>query len=519
MARALVNARIHVMDDPDHVETALLEEEGRIILVGDDDAVRAAAEAHGITPEDLGGRVVLPGFVDAHMHFLHVGVKRTRPDLSGARSKQEALDRVRAWLDAHPGTGPVTAEGWDEADWGGDAPPTRSELDAVEPQRPLVLRRVCGHKAVANAPALAVVRQRWDDPEKVDPDAGVLLEEPSLFLNEVLPEDPDVLDQALQVACSEAHRLGVTTLGDFEQAPLRDALVRGARSGSLSVRVNCSIYPQQLDAAETEGFRTGRAPAEDEGDGDACGVLLRDGGMKVFLDGSIGGHTALLLEPYTDRPETRGARIWTDEQLDGLFGRAHAAGIQLMVHAIGDGAVEQGLQAFERLAAHVGEDQLRRLRHRFEHYELVHDDQIRRTAALGLTPCSQPNFVGAWSAKGGLYEERLGDRFRANNRFQRFKQAGLRVAFGSDGMPFGPLVGLQAAVDHPEEPERMTAAEAIWHYTHEAAWSLHREDEVGTLEPGRCADWVVLDETGLDGRPADWRIRETVVGGRTLYAP
>lgn len=571
--RALVNGRIHVMDEPHHIEQALLEQDGRVALVGTNEEVRAAALALGAPVEDLDGRVVLPGFVDAHMHFLHVGVRRTRPDLAGAHNKAEALDRVRTWLHAHPGTGPVTAEGWDEAEWHGDAPPTRAELDGLT-KRPLVLRRICGHKAVANSPALEAVRVRWSDPERVRED-GVLLEEPSLFLNEVLPEDPALLDRALQVACQEAHRLGVTTVGDFEQAPLRAALVRGAASGSLTVRVSCSIYPQQLDAALAEGFRTGRIPtshsvagkssakpggsgpskqepdqsrpveyepedaaAEGETGGGALAsktypempqsraggervpirtdsTLLRDGGMKVFLDGSIGGHTALLMQPYTDRPETRGTQIWSDEELDGLFEKAHAAGIQLLVHVIGDGAVEQGLQAFERLAKKVGVEAMRRLRHRFEHYEIVHDDQIQRTAALGITSCSQPNFVGVWSAKGGLYEERLGARFAANNRFQAFKKAGLRIAFGSDGMPFGPLVGIQAAVEHPDPEQRMTPQEAIWHYTHEAAWSLHREAEVGSLEPGRCADWVVLDQRDLEDPAKHWVIQQTVLDGQT----
>ncbi len=155
----------------------------------------------------------------------------------------------------------------------------------------------------------------------------------------------------------------------------------------------------------------------------------------------------------------------------------------------------------------------RGLRHRFEHYEIVHDDQVARTVELGLVASSQPNFVGEWSAKGGMYHARLGDRYRLNNRFRSFLDAGVALAFGSDGMPFGPLVGLQGAVGHPDPGQRLTPAEAVWHYTTGAAWALHWEDAVGALVPGMKADLVVLEQTELDAQPAKWVVKETIAGG------
>lgn len=190
----------------------------RVRLVGSTGQVTAEARRLGIEPQAADGRLVLPGFVDAHTHFLHVGVKTTRPDLRGAKSLQEALARTAQWLASHPGSGPVIAEGWDESEWGDSRRPTRDDVDAVVAaaakeghgplDRPVVLRRICGHVAVAGSGALPLVRARWPDEAAVDPRTGLLLEAPSLYLNEVLPSTPQQLDRAVQEACAEAHRPG-----------------------------------------------------------------------------------------------------------------------------------------------------------------------------------------------------------------------------------------------------------------------------------------------------------------------
>lgn len=525
-------------------------DEGRIVRVGTAAEVRQEAARRGIPVQDLGGRWVLPGFVDAHMHFLHAGVKTMRPDLRGATSRKEALARVASWLAAHPGPGPVIAEGWDESGWPDRARPTRDEVDAVVAaaaregagplDRPVVLRRICGHVAVAGSGALPLVRARWDDDGHVDLRTGLLLEEPSLYLNEVLPSTAAQLDRAVDLACAEAHRLGVTALGDYSQAPYRAALRRAAAQGRLTVRVASSVYAQQREEELAAGFRTGRPEPG------AAGAWMQDGALKLFLDGSLGGHTAYLREPYLDwKPGAsagkgaqdphaghghgdgasaggpRGTRIWTDEELDGHLGAAQAAGVQVHAHAIGDAAIDQALAAFGRLAARADLEGKgwghNALRHRIEHFEIAHDDQMARAAALGLVSSSQPNFVGEWSAKGGMYHARLGDRFLLNNRFRRFKEEGLLLAFGSDGMPFGPLVGLRSAAAHPDPSQRLPPLEAAWHYTWMAAWSLHLDGRgLGHLAEGHPADLVVLDVPD----PSDasgWKVSQTLVDGAVRF--
>ncbi|MFO1535575.1 MAG: amidohydrolase family protein, partial [Thermoplasmatota archaeon] len=365
--------------------------------MGNDQQVQAEARRRGIAVEDLDGRIVIPGFVDAHMHFLHAGVKRTRPDLGGCASLEEALARLREWLMVHPGAGPVIGELWDESGWSPRVRPHRQDLDAVAAQaaaagqgpkdRAIVVRRVCGHVAVASSAALPGIRALWDDDALVDLETGVLLEQPSLYLNEAIPVPPAGLDSALAAACRIAHQVGVTALGDYSQAPYRAALRRAAAAGKLTVRVHSSIYVQQLEEELAQGFVTGRAAP---GPGGEPSPWLRDGGLKVFLDGSLGGRSAALREPYLDAPkdmptdcggtmdetqqrgdearETKGGKAggpggaspetspstrpsrfgcvghphpqgtlnWSDADVRRLLARAHAAGVQVHAHAIGD---------------------------------------------------------------------------------------------------------------------------------------------------------------------------------------
>jgi predicted amidohydrolase YtcJ len=309
---------------------------------------------------------------------------------------------------------------------------------------------------------------------------------------------------------------------------LQDEVAAGFRTGRPG------LSPNDLPAGEGGGH-WGPVPGRDGGDRIAGGTSpwLHDGGLKVFLDGSLGAHTAYLREPYTDHKHDdghghdqgergagpRGSRIWTDAELDRHVGTAHAAGIQVHAHAIGDGAIDQGLAAFHRLATRSDLEGAgwngNALRHRFEHFEIVHPDQEKATAELGLVASSQPNFLGEWSSKGGMYEARLGSRYTVNNRFRSFKQNQIPLAFGSDGMPFGPLVGLAAAVHHPDPTQSLEPLEACWHYTWMAAWSLHWPT-LGHLAAGNPADFVVLDAPDEDVN--SWAVRQTWTDGLLRFA-
>ncbi len=519
-ARCLSDCTVLPMTHPDaKAEAICWNDAGELLAVGSNEDVRRIAAANGIQDEPRPGFTITPGFVDAHMHFFHVGVRRIRPDLRDAPSLEAALAIVADWMQQHPSSDPVIAEGWDESRWPERRFPTREEVSSLEEAggRPVVLRRMCGHFAVAGDAALPPIRAHWDDDELVDLRSGILKEQPSLYLNEVVPVPADQLDQALQVATDIAHRLGVTTVGEYTQAPFREALLRAADADQLRIRIANHIYVQQLETAIEAGFRTGTP----RGSG-----MLRDGGLKVFHDGSIGGRTALMREPFLDdpnHPNNRGTAIWTDAEVDSWYQDAHAAGIQVTAHVIGDAAIDQGLDGYTRLrnaCQDQGDGPLpawddNSLRHRFEHYELPHNDAVHRTAELGIVACSQPNFIGEWSAKGGMYETRLGERYLLNNRIKTYLDAGVPLCFGSDGMPFGPLYGIECAMNHPVPSERLTAQQSIWLYTARAAWACHWDDTVGTLEPGKQADCLLIDGS-LDAPATQWRVAETVLAGQTV---
>lgn len=467
---AWTHAEIHTMETPTSVAEAMVWDEGRIVWVGSNEEVHQEAERRGIPVQRKEGLVVWPGFVDAHCHHLFESLREQRLDLEPCPSKQEVLDATAAWHEANP-HGPLIAERWDEESWADPTWPSRADLDAISTTRPIVVRRMCGHIAVANTPALQACQAKWAD-ERVDLETGVLLEEPSLYLNQVLPATVEQWVQAARNAPEVAHRQGVIAVGDYCQEAHDDAYER-VRSEDLSLLVVRSCYAQDLQKRIAQGRRTGQHR----------GKWLRDGGVKIFLDGSLGARTAWLHAPYEDGEGT-GRPIYTPTAIQALVAEASRAGIQPHVHAIGDAAVDAALDAFEEVQPPAS------LRPRIEHDELVSDAAIERHRRMDITMVPQPNFVGVWSQPGGMYYQRLGSRARMANRFRSFLDAGCKVAFGSDGMPFSPRVGLQAATGHVERDQRISLDEAVFAYTHAAARSLHIENEVGSLEPGRWAAFL-----------------------------
>jgi predicted amidohydrolase YtcJ len=229
-------------------------------------------------------------------------------------------------------------------------------------------------------------------------------------------------------------------------------------------------------------------------------------GLKIFADGSIGGRTAAVFDEYADRPGEHGTLIQDDAALLTSIRRAHEAGLAVAVHAIGDRAIAQVLDAF----AAFPPSEIHERRHRIEHFEMARPEDIRRAKELGLRPCMQPNFAGRWGQPGGMYEVALGpDRAKAMNAFRSALAAGTGVFFGSDGMPPSPAFGIRSAVDHPTPSERLTAEEAHRLYSEAGADAVAGDRRSGRIEVGADADLAVLpvddqddevDLTLLDGR-------------------
>jgi hypothetical protein len=385
-----------------------------------------------------------PGFWDAHVHMLHVGLRAQRLDLGAAASLEEALALLAGFAREHPGGGILWAENWDDSIWPERRLPRGDDLDRVTADRPVVLRRVCGHLAVLNRRARDEARLHWPDLSE----QGIVTEERAMRLASIWPPTPEERERALRLAQDQALAMGIVRVGEMGSDGAVDAYLELVKRDALRLDVDLFVKPAQIDLAmrlRAEGWL---------GNG-----RLRLGGVKLFADGSIGARTAALRAPYQDQSQN-GLLLYTDDELQALLRRCRAAALPVALHAIGDAAIEQVLCGLERL--HAAQGPLEPGWASLEHAELLSEAQLERCGALEVRLSLQPNFVARWGQPGGLYEQALGqERWRAMNPFRSVLAAGSPFVFGSDGMPMDPAFGMQGAVTHPVEAQRLTAAEAL----------------------------------------------------------
>jgi len=449
---------------------------------------------------DLRGRTLIPAFCDAHVHLTWVATACLGPDLSPAGSVAELLAALGSWQGA--GRGPDAAwlvgDGFDDSVWKEKRLPTRGELDRIESGRPVLVKRVCGHVGVVNSRGLATLPPG----QYTDAESGRIAETDLAALNDRLRPDAEKLAAVLPQVVQRLHAHGIAAVHDVASVEMLRALQIQRGRGGFGLRVSCSLPSASLGALRACGLQSGF--------GDPW---LRILGIKVFVDGSLGAHTAWLRQPYADAPHTRGAPLFGAAEFAALARAADASGLQLMVHAIGDAALERALSALAPVAA-AGNP----LRHRLEHVEVTPPDVVERLAGAGLWACVQPNFAGRWSRPGGMNEQRLGDRLAHCNAYRTLLQAGVRLGFGSDCMPLGPLEGIRAAVEHPIASERMSPQQALELYTSAPAAFVHAESCHGRIRPGMVADLVVLSHDPLDpGGLASARVDATFVAGELVY--
>jgi predicted amidohydrolase YtcJ len=465
----------------------------------------------------LGGRCVLPGFSDAHVHFPTWALARRQVRLEGCASLEEAVGRVRDAASALAGARPVrwlVGYGWRSADWGTGREPTRHDLDPVTGDVPVALWSKDDHSLWLNSAALA--RANGDlasaggvvELDEAGEPTGVLREESAWrFRGRITVTDEEYLD-AMRAAIPVAHARGVTAVHD------KDGWLGAVRlwqrlhaDGELTLRVWQSVPHEQLDELEALGLRSGFGDSH-----------FRIGYLKAFMDGALGSGTAWLLDGT-------GVRIMDAEELAAVLRRAARAGWPLAVHAIGDRANREALDAFE---ATRDEWQPAGLRPRIEHAQCVHPDDLPRFARLGVA-CSV-QFSHAPSDRD------LADRFWVGRldgayAYRSLWDSGARLANGSDAPieELDPLLGVRAAVLrsfdardawHPEEA--LTAEQALLATTVNAAWLCGDERRRGKLLPGYLADLVVLDRDPVTCRAeelAGVQVVATMVGGRWVHNP
>jgi hypothetical protein len=500
----LTNAEVHTLAHPDEAHEAVAVRDGRIVRVGDayELAFLAGVDTRVV---DCDGRVVLPGFIDAHTHLDVLGRRLVHADLSGIESRAAAVDALQERAVAVDAGDPVVGFGYDESEWDETAYLTREDLDAVDATGPVVAVREDLHVASLDSTAL----ERWgDDLPVVDvrhaggEPTGVVVEAAAGAVLDALELDAAEMAELLRAAQQYANERGVTGIHDMVRRSHAPRIYRDLdRADELTLRVRLNYWADHLGALVETGLRT------NHGDG-----LVAVGAIKTYTDGSLGGRTARLSEPYADAPDERGEWVVSPVEFRDLLDNAENAGFQVAAHAIGDAAVDEVVGAFAARES-PGDD-----RHRIEHAELADDAAIERLADSGVVASVQPNFH-RWAGEGGLYADRLGDRRTETNRLRRLADAGVHLAFGSDGMPLDPLFGVHHAVNAPTDAQRLDVTEALRAYTLGSAYAGFDEDRLGTVEPGKCADLVVLDESPWE-RPGDIRdidVTLTVVDGAVVY--
>ncbi len=523
------NGRVHTIDQRDRVAEAVAVRGDRILAVGSNAEIRPLLR--GGRAVDLAGRTLIPGMIDAHAHFGSYGATRLGIDCKaeGMGSITAIQTAVKAQAERLPPGSWIRGQGYNHVNLLEKRHPNRFDLDAVAPDHPAMLTRTCGHIVAANSRALALAGIDDQTPDmpggRFDRDGGRNLgvaydaaQGPLLGVSGFTEAE---MLKALRRANADYLAAGLTSVHNAGSmaGPELPAMQALHRAGGLNVRLYYMVWvalgtDEGLKFIET-GLQTGFGDDR-----------LRLGSFKVMTDGSSSGPTAATREPYSSDPtgEDCGILYWSQEQLDTFIDRAHRAGFQCTMHAVGDRAIESGLTALERaFAATPRADP----RPRLEHCGLCPPDLQEKLTRIGVSPAMQPAFF--WEFGDGYLvnygPERVSSMFPAMSLLRR----GVHVCGSSDSpvTDYHPMHGLQSALLRQTrtgqscgEAERVTLAEGLRMYTVNGAYAEFAEAIKGSLEPGKLADLVVL-ETNLEQVPAD-QVRKvqvdlTMSGGRTVY--
>jgi len=521
---AVVNARIWTGNPQRPWADAIAVRGDRIAAVGSSAEIRKLAGASSQLI-DAHGHMLVPGFNDAHVHIISAGRGLSSVKLRDASTPAEFIARIKAYAKTIPKGAWITDGDWDHTLWGGELP-TRQWIDSVSPDNPVWVTRMDGHMSLANSAALAAAHVTKATPDVygglIVRDAsgeptGLLKDNAQGLVDDSLPDPPaEVADRAFDAAMHYLAERGVTSAQNMGTWYDLSIFERAHKAGRMITRmyavVPLATWEQLRDTVAARGH------------GDEW---VRIGGLKGFVDGSLGSHTAAMLQPFTDAPKDTGLLITSPESLYARTSGADKAGLHVMVHAIGDRAIRIQLDNYARVERENGK---RDRRFRIEHAQHVAPPDIPRFGTLGVIASMQPYHEmddGRWA------EAVIGhERSKTTYAFKSILDAGARLAFGSDWSvaPPTPIEGIYGAVTretldgkHPGgwiPEQKITVEDALRAYTSGSAYASFEENIKGTLEPNKLADFVLIDRDLTRIPPTqirDAHVVMTVVGGRVVY--
>jgi predicted amidohydrolase YtcJ len=541
--KLLFNAYIHTQDPSQPISSAILIDHGRILAVGSSEDL--LWQYPNAQKQDMRGRVILPGLTDAHLHLQHYSLGLQKIDCE-TDTKEECLRRVAERArKTKPGEW-ILGHGWNQNVWQSSplpqgAPfgddkgigmrgwPHASELDTIAPNNPVYLTAKSLHAAWANTAALKLVdiTSQTSDPHngQIQRDekgnvTGILLETAMELVGNVIPE-PTIqeITNAIEKAQSILWRMGLTGVHDFDRRESFMALQQLQAQGKLKLRVLKNIPADLLGQAFELGLRGGFG-----------NDWLRIGNVKVFMDGALGPHTAAMFQPYVGEANNRGILNMDGEELFEQGRKAAQVGLGLTVHAIGDRANHEVLNAYEQLRDYEKENHLPALRHRIEHVQVLHPDDLTRLGKLNIIASMQPIHATSDMLMADAF---WGERARLSYAWRSQLDSGARLAFGSDAPVESPnpFWGLHAAVTrrradgspstdgwYPEQ--KLTMAEAVAGYTLGPAYAANMEERLGRLASNYLADLIVLEKDPFTCDPDELLTMQssaTMVGGEWVY--
>ncbi|GAK61385.1 putative metal-dependent hydrolase [Candidatus Vecturithrix granuli] len=523
MDLTILSARIFTGEPACPWAEALCIQDQHVVTIGTNTEVRQATRSQAEILE-LPGRLITPGFVDAHTHFLTYGLNLQWVDLRNETSLAACRRKIRDTVASYRPGEWIIGRSWNHHLWEEGREPTRHDLDDLAPENPMLMIRICGHSIWVNSLALKIAGITRDTPQppggKIDKDVsgeptGLIREARELIEAHIPPASLEQRKKAALAAQQEVLRAGVTSVRSMEHLEQWEALQELDQEEQLKLRIYHLLAPEELAEAATRGIVPGYGSDR-----------LWFGQAKLFADGSLGSDTALLHEPYLHKPGDYGLAYLSVEELREKVELAYSYGCDVAIHTIGDKAVSNALDAIgaaRKVYPGPRRDSL-------EHVQLFRPQDLDRFLELQITASPQPPFiVSDWE----MADKKWGpERCRYAYALKSFFQHGIPTQFSSD-MPVelcNPLAGIQAAVTrqtpegepsggwHPEQ--RLTLEEAITGYTHQYAWVFHREQQLGSLAPGKWADVTILNQDLFQIDPHEWSavtVEMTIIDGEIAY--